>query len=211
MNNVRTVVAVCVVALATFTILASAGGAATRIVEPSAPFTVLYDASGNTQAVTIRASGFKPGDQVVIVQCNGVPATDVAWRPTFDCDSATATAAATADDHGDVSFPAGDVNFGLRIVKGPSPQRLFNCLAPGDPEPNNGVKSYTTCQVRVTTDVVHPSNDQAFMSFQFKGNTGGTSSSSDSNTGVIVIIVVIAAVVIVGGAMFITMRRRRAA
>jgi hypothetical protein len=172
---------------------------------------VVYDGTGATQPFTVKASGFHSGDQVILEQCNGVAATDVNWRPTYDCDTATATAAATADDKGDVVFPAGDVNFGLQVVKGQSPQRLFNCLASGEAEPNNGVKSYTTCQIRVTTDLVHASNDQAFLDFQFKGNTTSTSDSSSSNskTGVVAVIVVLAAVV-VGGVAFFATRRRRA-
>ena len=212
MTPVRTWVVACVVACVSVLVFSSSGQAATRITEPTAsPFPVLYD-TGTTQQVTVKASGFKPNDQVTLVQCDGVPGTDVNWRPTVDCDTGTAVAAATADEKGDVIFPAGDVNFGLQIVKGPSPQRLFNCLAPGENDPKNGLKSYTTCQIRVTTDLVHRSPDQAFLSFQFKGNTSAasdSSSSSDSNT-TVVVLVVVAAVVLVGGAIVLVMRRRRA-
>ena len=188
---------------------ASAARAATRIVTPAAGSTISLDPAGKPQQITITATGFQPNDQVNVVQCDGVAATDPKWQATLDCDTATSPAAASADTHGKVTFPANDVNFGLQPFIGPSPQRLFNCLAPGQAQPKNGLRSYTNCQLRVSTNLLHPASDQAFVTFQFARQ--GQSSSSSSNTGLIVIIVVVAVLVIVGVIVFLRRRDHVAA
>ena len=61
------------------------------------------------------------------------------------------------------TFSATDPNQAFRPFKGESPQQLFNCLAPGQAAPNNGLKNYTNCQVRVSSNNTAVTADQAFL------------------------------------------------
>src|ERR1700730_6695783 len=103
------------------------------------PFPVPGDAAGNPQPFTVVATGYPPGSQVSVEQCDGTPPTAVGWTPTLNCDLGTAPAAATADAGGTVTFDKNDPNFAFRPFKGESPQSLFNCVAPGEPDPGNSL------------------------------------------------------------------------
>jgi hypothetical protein len=153
------------VAVASSLLLTTAAWAATSITTPSSnPFPVPGDAAGHPQSFTIVASGFPQGSSVASVeQCDGVSPGAVGWNPLDDCDQFTAPAKVDVGANGLASFPANDPNFGFFPFKGLGPSSKFNCLAPGDPSPNNGKPDYTNCQIRVSTDDNNVTSDQVFL------------------------------------------------
>ena len=146
---------------------------ASSIVEPGASVNVKLDGHGKPEPFTITVSGFAPLARVFVEQCDGTPATNPTFKPTIDCDVGTQAAGKRADAHGTVTFPANDLNYSFKPMRGTSPEQLFNCLAPGDPSPNNGLPTSTTCTVRVASNYVEPTADQLFITMHF-----GASSSS---------------------------------
>ena len=92
-----------------------------------------------------------------------------------------------------MTFPANDVNFGFQPIVGASPQQFFNCLGPGQPDPKNGLQSFSTCQVRVATSYLKRTTDEVFFPVDFGGtapaSTPAISGSSSTSVGVIVAIV----------------------
>jgi hypothetical protein len=153
------------VAVAASLLLTSAAWAATSITTPSSnPFTVPGDALGHPQSFTIVASGFPQGPSSVSVeQCDGVSPASVGWDPLTHCDQNTAPAKVDVGSNGIATFPANDANFGFFPFKGLGPSSKFNCLAPGDPSPNNGKPDFTDCQIRVSTDDNNVTGDQTFL------------------------------------------------
>src|SRR5215831_12103918 len=79
---------------------AGAAGAAT-IVEPSGTPTVVANAP-----MTVVATGFRPGQNVFIEQCDGTAPTAQGWDPTLNCDNGASPPPAIADDSGRAEFPA---------------------------------------------------------------------------------------------------------
>ncbi|MGZ6996560.1 MAG: hypothetical protein ACXVIM_15225, partial [Acidimicrobiia bacterium] len=121
-------------------VLAAGPASAATITSPTGdPFVVPGNAAGNPQPFTVTASGYSAGSQVFIEQCDGTPPTATGWDPTTNCDLGASPAPATADAGGVVTFPAADPNFSFHPFKGASPQGLFNCLAPGQASPGNGL------------------------------------------------------------------------
>jgi hypothetical protein len=129
------------------------------------PFNV-PSSGGNPQPFNIVATGFNPGQQVFAMQCDGTSPTAPGWSPTVNCDIATSNAPAIADGSGQVTFPASDINLRFQPFKGDSPQGLFNCIAPGQTPPANGLPTYSNCQLRVASNVVSPTLDQAFLTLK---------------------------------------------
>ena len=125
-------------------------------------FHVSADSNHNPLPFTIVATGYVPGSLVSVEQCDGKSPSAPGWSPTVDCDLGSAPAAAIADANGQVTFNANDPNRAFTPFKGESPQGLFNCLASGQTL-NNGLPSYTNCQIRVTSNVTVPTFDQAFL------------------------------------------------
>jgi len=204
----RAAVAMVVVAVAG---LAVPAAGANRVIEPSGnPVKITYNAQGVPNQFTIMVSGFRPGDLVAVEQCDGTPVTDPNWGITRNCDTATVPAQVNADAKGVATFPANDVNFGFQPVVGVSPQEFFNCLGPGQPDPKNGLHSFSTCQVRVATSYLKRTDDEVFFPIDFGGGaragTTGTPGSRGTSAGVIVAIVA-AAIAVAGAAVFAVRRR----
>ena len=161
------------------------GGAALVLVSPSAygatittptgnPFAVPGDAAGNPQPFTVSATGYAPDSNVFIEQCDGTLPTTVGWDPTTNCDLGASPAPSLADASGNVTFPAADPNHGFHPFKGASPQGLFNCLAPTDASPGNGLPDFTNCQVRVSTNNSAGTSDQVFLTMTLPAGSVGT-------------------------------------
>jgi hypothetical protein len=145
-------------------LLIATGAHAATIVLPSRyGYTIVIDAKGNAIPFTVAAAGETPGASVTVEQCDGVPASTAGWTPVEHCDSATAPASQTVDSNGTVRFAAGDTNFGFTPFAGESPQHLFNCIAVGQPAPNNKKPSFTTCQLRIAASVTEASGADAFL------------------------------------------------
>jgi len=130
---------------------ASAAGAAT-IVEPTArPFVVAADARGRPLPFTIVASGFQPGRQVFVEQCDGTPPSAPNWSPTLNCDLGSSPAPVVAGSDGRAGFDAHDHNHAFIPFVGESPEALFSCSSP------------STCTVRVSTNNSTATSDQVFF------------------------------------------------
>jgi large repetitive protein len=185
----RPVAALVVVCLGAIGVVSSIGPAfaATAITSPSSnPFSAPGDATGNPQAFTVSASGFAPGANVFVEQCDGVPATQSGWDAAQDCDLGSSPSPAAADASGNVTFNAADPNHAFTPFKGESPQSLFNCLASGESSPGNGLTDYTNCQLRVSTNNTAGTSDQVFLtltlpSAQVAPAFTGTPTTADVN------------------------------
>ncbi len=64
-------------------------------------------------------------------------------------------------------FSVDDPNRYFRVFHGASPQSQFNCVAPGERPPDNGLPTFDNCQVRVATDMLKPTADQVFRRLAF--------------------------------------------
>jgi hypothetical protein len=172
----------CAVAFSVFAVLATvfvitpSSSAATRIVQPGDnPYHVVLDAQGKPQPFTVSATGFQPGHLVYLEQCNGRGPAEPNWSPSLDCDVGNAPPPAIVDKSGTATFATTDPDRKFTPFVGPSPSSLFNCLAPNGPHPNNGLTSYTNCQIRVSSNNVAATQDQVFSSIVFGGSGGGSS------------------------------------
>jgi hypothetical protein len=190
--------------------VAVAAHGATSITEPTGnPYQVPLDAQGNVVPFTVVAKGFPPNSNVFVMQCDGRHPSDPNWSPDRDCDSGTSPPPAIADASGTVRFDAANPNRRLVVVKGPSPQGIFNCVPQGTKAPNNLVRSFTTCQIRVSTNNAQPTADQVFVPIVF-GSRGSSSSSSSSNTWKVVVVAVAVVVLLAIGGGLLLVRRRAA-
>ncbi|CAN5713990.1 hypothetical protein BH10ACT1_BH10ACT1_05500 [soil metagenome] len=156
-------------------VLATLGGAAISllllatpafagtITSPASPFTVPGDATGTPQSFTVNGSGFTPGTQVYIEQCDGVSPTSAGWLPTEHCDLGTSPSARIVPASGNVTFPANDNNWGFQPFKGLSPQGMFTCGSATDTDPNDGLPFFKNCTVRISTSNANATADQAFV------------------------------------------------
>lgn len=199
------------VALAVFAILAAPSAqAASKVIEPTGdPVVVHVDAKGKPIPFTIKVSGFAPLAQVFVEQCDGSSPQAPHWSPTVDCDLGTQPAPIRASADGTATFPAGDRNFGFKPVRGQSPEQLFNCLAPGDPKPGNGLPSSTACQVRIATNYTTVTSDQVFFTIRFAAQSSLSSSSSSSSSNSTLVVVMVVAGVLVAAALVTLGARRR--
>jgi hypothetical protein len=187
----------------------TASAATSKITEPSSsPYAVPADAAHAPQPFTIVATGFRPGSLVYVEQCDGVAPTSASWAPTLNCDIGSAPAAAIVDSHGTATFKADDRNHAFHPFVGASPQQVFNCVAPGATPPKNTLKTFSNCQVRVSSSNAAATADQAFLVMRLPAAqaTSSSSSSSSSHTGLIIALVVVALIVI-AGVWFFTHRR----
>jgi hypothetical protein len=143
-------------------VVAFAGAAnAAQLVQPAAsPYRVTLDAGSHPQPFTIVASGFAPDQQVFVEQCDGTSPSAPNWDPTIDCDSGSSPAPVVAGSDGRVTFPAGDLNHRFLPFVGESPQSEFSCLAAGATAGAAGVPSFSTCQVRVSSNNAAVTADQ---------------------------------------------------
>ena len=186
-------------------------GAGTRITEPSSSsLAVPADDAGKPIAITVKATGFTPNESVFIEQCNGKAATDPGWQAALDCDLGSAPAPAIADSEGSVTFLRTDPNHAFTPFAGPSPQLLFNCLAPGAPSPKNAVPDFRNCQVRVSTNNTTLTADQQFFTLTMPSGPGTGASDGSGADFPIVIALAIGAAVAVGLTVFLVRRGRAA-
>jgi len=195
---------------------AGTAGAVTAVVEPAnpRPYVVPTDAQGQPKPFTVVVSGFKPGTNVYLEQCDGKAITAPHWSVTIDCDPGTSPSGATADAHGVARFPASDPNFDFVEVLGESPSRLFNCLGPHTPKPDNGLPSYTTCQVRASTNNSQVTDDQLFFPIAVAGSGAAGTATGGSKHGshpALVFALVIAAIACATAGIVVFVRTRRPA
>jgi hypothetical protein len=187
----------------------TAAAAAPKIVKPSeSPFIVQAAAGGKLQPFTIRASGFQPGQQVYVEQCDGIAITDPHWTPAVDCDIGTSPAPVFAPASGVVEFAKVDLNHRFTPIMGLSPQGGFACFTTTAPK---GIPHFDTCKLRISTNNTQPTKDQLFLELVLPGHAVAQASSSSSGTSPIVFVaigVLVAAVVAV--ATVIGLRARRA-
>lgn len=213
--NFRVINFVVVVVLLVATGVAAAG-ASPKIVEPSAnPVVVQPAAGGKLQPFTIRVSGFQPGEQVYIEQCDGVAITDPHWTPTVDCDIGTSPAPVFTPSSGIVVFGKDDLNHRLVPFRGSSPQGEFSCFGA---TAQKGNPNFGTCKIRISTNNTQPTKDQLFLELVLAGHAGSSGSSSGSGSGssssgatIALIVVGVAVVLLLVGFATFRSRRRRAA
>ncbi len=210
-------VVLVVVAIAALAGVVLPAGAAQFAQPASDPIAVHNDASGTPEPFTVVVTGF-PAPRAVLEVCDGASPTDPAWKPTLHCDPGASGALVAVDADGRATFPAGDRNHEVRIFHGASPSGMFNCLAPGEADPKNGLQSFTNCQLRVSTTNAAVTPDQVFRTFVLgtgpnaTGATAATTAkSSGSGSHTVLWIFVGAGLVVVAMALVVAARRRRAA
>jgi hypothetical protein len=144
-------------------VVTAASAAAATFVAPAAPLRVPLDAHHYPKAVTISVQGYKPGSLLYVEQCDGTSPLAPQWSPTYNCDIASSPSAALAGANGVATFSASDSSLAFVPFVGEGPSRLFNCIASGDAAPQDAVKTFTNCQVRVSTNDADVTSDQIFM------------------------------------------------
>ena len=158
-------------AVAGLTVFAWAGSVARAdIIQPNTtPFQAQYvdvaHPNLGLQAFTVIATGFTPGQQVFVEQCDGNAPSVPNWDPAINCDSGTSGAPVIADATGTAFFNASSFNHRFIPFKGASPQRNFNCNGLDDPPlfGSNGLPDFNNCQVRVSSNNADITNDQQFF------------------------------------------------
>jgi hypothetical protein len=186
----------------------AASADSTRITEPSGTYHVALDASGKALPVTVVATGFQPGTNVFVEECDGRAPSEPNWSPTADCDLGNAPAPAIADSTGTARFLNTDHNRLFVPIVGAGPSGLFSCIAPHATPPAT-LTSYTKCQIRVSTNNTAATEDQVFRPVVI-----GTSGGSGGGSGTAATAGVIAAVIVVGAIVVGTvlwLRRRKPA
>jgi hypothetical protein len=141
---------------------------ATQITQPStSPYAVPGDVTatiGTPQAVDVVATGFIPGQNVFIEQCDGKDPADPTWSVSIDCDFGLAPSAAIATDTGEADFVGAGNNFVAFKNGKTEAQNKFNCIGHDDPPTNNGKTDWTTCRIRVDVNPSGPpTGEQAFL------------------------------------------------
>ena len=168
--------------VAAFTLMALSGAPARAdILQPlTTPYQAQFVNPANPALglapLTIVASGFTPGAQVFIEQCDGNAPTVPNWDPTINCDSGTSPAPVIADSSGVAYFDAGSANHKFVPFKGESPQGDFNCIGLSDPPlaPTDSVPDFDDCQVRVSSSNTMSTDDQQFFGLVVPNNPGST-------------------------------------
>ncbi len=162
--------------------LGTAPAGASTILQPSSsPVVVQVARAAEPPAVTVVAGGFPVRALVYVEQCDGVAPSVPQWSPTAHCDLGTSPAPAIVDDRGLATFSSTDANRAFRPFVGESPQSLFNCLAPGQAAPKNGLASYTDCTLRVSTNNAAVTADQTFRALAFAQVPGSATTPTSSS------------------------------
>ena len=154
------------IAFAVFVGVPGVVSAATISTPSSEPFVVPADDAGRPLSFEVVASGYEPGVRVFVEQCDGLAPSAPGWTPLEHCDNATAPAAVEVGADGSARFSAKDPNFAFTPFTGKSPQGLFNCLAPGQPSLSNGLPDFFNCRIRVASDTLEVTADQAFRAIR---------------------------------------------
>jgi LPXTG-motif cell wall-anchored protein len=160
---------------------AAAGSITSPTGTPEHPFHVPADSHDDPVVFTIAGSGWSRGQPVYVEQCDGVPPTATGWDPAGDCDTETSPAAALADAHGNVTFLSTSHNYAAPVFRGASPQGLFNCLSPKQPDPHNGLPTFRTCQLRISSSNTNGTSDQAFISIVLPDSSHGYPATSQAS------------------------------
>ena len=153
-KNLRVMV-VAIAAVVALASVASDAWASTIKLNPSAvPFVVPGDSAGNPTASTVTASGFTPGAQVFVEQCDGVDPSTFGWSPTADCDLGTSPSPATAEQygHGDVRVDQRELR--VHAVQGSEPAVVVQLLVgerPGAQQRVAQLPQLHSCGSRPTT------------------------------------------------------------
>lgn len=176
--NVRKPVALTVVVLGVLLVSAFVAGAAT-ITKPTGPYSVAADAKGNPAPFVVVASGFTAGSNIFAEQCDGNAPTTPQWSPTINCDLGSAPPPAIADANGVATFEGQSM---FQPFAGASPEHLFNCIAPGTSPPKNKLKTYTNCQLRVSSNNSSSTQDQTFMKLVLPGPNAPRQSATTTTT-----------------------------
>ena len=165
------------------------------------------------RAVHDSASGFQPGQQVFVEQCDGNALTTPNWTPNIDCDVGTSPAPVFTPPSGVVVFDASDLNHRFTPVKGLSPEGNFACFTDISPK---GVPHFDSCKVRISTNNTQATKDQIFIDIVLAGHGGAStaaastsSSSSGSSSAVVFVVIGVVVVVLLGGAFALRSRRAR--
>ncbi len=141
---------------------------ATSITQPaSQPFAVPGSISatlGSPQAFNVVASGFTPGQNVYIEQCDGIDPATPTWSVSIDCDFGMSPGPAIAGGAGNATFAGTGNNF-QAFRDGRDAQNKFNCVNAADRPINPAKPSYTTCRIRVSSNNASATGDQAFLTF----------------------------------------------
>jgi hypothetical protein len=132
------------------------------------PFDVPSTIAGDPLALTVTGSGFTPGQNVFVEQCDGTSSSAIGWSPTANCDLGSSPSPVAADANGNATFSSTVPSHAFTPFKGLSPQGLFNCLAadgtsPRDQSPNNGHADFRNCQIRVSSNNSSATTDQDFI------------------------------------------------
>lgn len=139
---------------------------ATTITQPStSPFAIPGSISatlGSPQAFDVTATGFTPGQNVFIEQCDCVDPASATWSVTIDCDFGLSPSPAIADGGGTATFSGTGNNF-QAFRDGRDAQNKFNCVNAADRPLNPAKPSYTTCRIRVSSNNSSATGDQAFL------------------------------------------------
>ncbi len=142
--------------------------ATTQITTPStSPYAIPGNISatlGSPNAITVVASGFTPGQNVYIEQCDGVDPATPTWSVSVDCDFGLSPGPAIADGSGNATFSGVGNNF-QAFRDGRDAQNKFNCVSIFDRPLNPNKPSYAVCRIRVSSNNSTVTGDQAFLSF----------------------------------------------
>jgi hypothetical protein len=192
----------------------SASAFATITTPSSNPVTVQGDgtAANNPVPFDIVANGFTPGAKIGTIICDGVSHTTPGYQAVDHCDFGSSKNRVTVDANGVATFPANNINYSVNVFRDSSPSGQFNCLAPGEADPNNGQPSYTNCQVKLASADTDNTSDWQFLTLTLPSpgtvtTTTAVSPPPDTPEVPYVALLPIAAVV-AGGVFFL--RRRKA-
>lgn len=163
----------------TFGIVALWGSAAFAgtITTPSgSPFNVPLNASNTGPApFEIVATGYSQGTSVFVMICDGTSPAAIDWDPNINCDNGTSPQQQEAmPPNGTATWnPATSKNQDIIVFDGASPGDQFNCFYPGELDngvaysngqldTNDGLPSWTNCQIRTASTNGAVTADQAF-------------------------------------------------
>jgi hypothetical protein len=110
----------------------------------------------------------------------------------------------SADAHGVARFDVSNPNQRVLLSVGQSPESIFNCLRPGTKAAPNGLRSFATCQLRVSTNNAQSTTDQVFLPIVF-----GAPNSSGSSSGWKIAVAAGGLVLLLIVAVMLVLTRRR--
>jgi hypothetical protein len=168
------------------------------ITTPStSPFNVPLDAAGTGPApFEIVATGYSVGTSVFVMICDGTSPAAQDWDPNVNCDNGTAPPQQEAMAPGGTATwnPTLSKNQAIKVFDGESPGFQFNCFYPGELDngvaysngqldPNDGVPSWTNCQIRTASTNGAATTDQAFATMVLPTpNTTGTTTTTTAGS-----------------------------